>query len=109
MPLEVAMNEPTDTIHRIVVGVDFTPAGDNALREALHLTRQLQDSELHITYVIPAERGMHDAQRLADMSKELRTKVGDLRAHVTRVCAPGRDAEAFSIETVFHVRIGEPA
>ncbi|MFI5309270.1 MAG: universal stress protein, partial [Polyangiales bacterium] len=31
------------------------------------------------------------------------------RAHVTTVCAPPRGAEPFTQETVFHVRLGDPA
>jgi nucleotide-binding universal stress UspA family protein len=90
--------------YRIVVGVDLSETGDHAIRHAVQLAKQLPGSELHVTYVItPAARG------LDQISSELRSKIDQLREHVTAVCAPASVSDKFHIETVFHVRIGEPA
>jgi nucleotide-binding universal stress UspA family protein len=103
------MGESTDTNkNRIVVGADLSETGDHALRQALALARDLPDSELHVTYVIRTER-KPDAQQLEGMSRDLRSKLDALRAHVTTVCAPPRGGEPFTQETVFHVRLGDPA
>lgn len=99
----------TKVQNRIVVGVDLADSVNDALGEAMRLTKQLPDSELHITYVIRAERGMHDAERLASMAEELRTKRDALRALVTKVCAPLGGGAPFSVESVLHVRLGDPA
>jgi nucleotide-binding universal stress UspA family protein len=104
------MNEKTNKVgERIVVGIDLSETGDHALREGMRLCQRLPGSELHVTNVIYAERGLHDAQRLAQLEQLLRTRVAELRERVTQVCRPEQDAGAFSQETVFHVRIGEPA
>jgi nucleotide-binding universal stress UspA family protein len=100
---------PENTKHRIVVGADLSETGDHALREAVRLAKHLPDSELHVTYIIPTVVGMHDAEELRRMSGELRTKLDELRAHVATVCAPPAGSAPFTIETVFHVRIGQPA
>jgi nucleotide-binding universal stress UspA family protein len=94
---------------RIVVGADMSETGDQALRQAVALAKQLPNSELHITYVIRAERGLHDANRLEQMSRELRTNLETLRAHVTSVCAPPSGSQPFAQDAVFHLRLGEPA
>jgi nucleotide-binding universal stress UspA family protein len=98
----------TNTV-RIVVGVDLSETGDNALREAMRLARTLGQTELHVANVIRTERSLHDAARLAEISTELRGRVDELRGHVQSVCAPPSQGEPFTQETVFHVRLGEPA
>ena len=95
--------------NRIVVGVDFSDTGDYALIEAVHMARRLSGSELHIVYVVRAEKTLHDAKKLAEMSNELRTRVEEVRKHVTDVCAPEDVSEPFSQDAVVHVRLGDPA
>ncbi len=104
------MSEASDNDKtRIVVGADLSETGDHALREAVALARKLANSELHVTYVIRAEADMHDAKRLEEISRSLRPKLDALRDHVTSVCAPPSGGQPFTVETVFHIRIGEPA
>jgi nucleotide-binding universal stress UspA family protein len=88
--------------NRIAVGVDFTETGDHALREAMRLTRQLPDSELHVIHVLRSHK-------LDELSSQLRSKVDEMRAHVSHICAPPAGTDPYSQEIVFHVRIGEPA
>ena len=95
--------------NKIVVGVDLSETGDTALREAVRLCRRLADSELHAVNVIATESELHDARRIEHLSNELRTRIDQLRGHVEQVCAPPKDAEPFTLETIFHVRLGDPA
>jgi nucleotide-binding universal stress UspA family protein len=93
--------------YRIVVGVDLSETGDHAVQHAVLLAKQLAGSELHVSHVIAPPA--NPAQRLAEISSELRGKVDTLRERITALCAPASPAEQFRVECVFHVRIGEPA
>jgi nucleotide-binding universal stress UspA family protein len=93
----------------IVVGVDFSATGDEALREALRLAKQLPKSELHITSVIASDGNLRDKKKLEQVSNELRSRLDELHSHATRVCALEQGASAFKQEAVFHVRIGDAA
>lgn len=97
------MTAGSDSKNCIVVGVDMSETGDHALRHAMKLAKQLSHSELHIAYVIPSGH----ARRLDRIDDELGSKLVELREHVMSRCAPV--AGRFSVETVFHVRIGDPA
>lgn len=102
------MNENTHP-ERIVVGVDLLEAEDHPLREALRLCRRLPGSELHVTHVVFAERSMHDASQLADLARLLPARLEQLQLHVGRVGKSELRAGSLSQETVFHLRIGDPA
>jgi nucleotide-binding universal stress UspA family protein len=104
------MSEFVDgAIARIVVGVDLSDTGDHALRQAMKLCRWLPGSELHVANVIYVERSLHDADRIEHLASMLHARMDALREHVTRVCAPLKESAPFTQETVFHVRLGEPA
>lgn len=102
------MNEQTHR-ERIVVGVDLSETGDHALREAMRLCQCQPGSELHPTYVIFAERSLHDASEISGLDRQLPVRLEQLQAHVTKICQPEQKAGALSQEIVFHIRIGEPA
>lgn len=104
------MGNPGEMVrNKIVVGADLSETGDNAIREAMRLTLNSEQSELHVTYVIPTERDVHGAKRIEKLSGVLRTKFDELRNRVASVCAPLPDAPPFSREVVLHVRLGDPA
>ncbi len=103
------MSVSEETRMRIVVGVDWSDTGDHALKHAVQLAKLLPQGELHVTHVIPSDPGMHDARKLDEFSSELRTRLADIRRHVTQVCAPPSGAQAFTVQTCFHIRIGKPA
>jgi nucleotide-binding universal stress UspA family protein len=104
------MTEAIETMHnRIVVGVDLAETGDHALREAVRLAQFMPFSELHVSHVIKADPAMHDATRLKQMADELEDRIGELRAHLARVCASPWDGQRFSHMATLHVRIGDPA
>jgi nucleotide-binding universal stress UspA family protein len=103
------MTQANKTSNRIVVGVDLTETGDHAVLEAVRLARQLPDSELHVTYVLSSSSDVHDAHKVEVLSRELPAKIEQVRLHVTTVCAPATEAESYSVECVFHARLGDPA
>jgi nucleotide-binding universal stress UspA family protein len=96
-------------IARIVVGVDLSDTGDHALREAMKLCKWLPGCELHVAHVIHAERSLHDADQIERLASVLNERMTELRERVTRVCGPLQGETPFSQETVFHVRLGNPA
>jgi nucleotide-binding universal stress UspA family protein len=106
---EIAMSQTQAAKNVIVVGIDFSEIGDQAMREAMRLTKQMPNSELHVTSVIKSDGNLRDKRALEHVAKELRSRLDELRAHTLRVCAPEHGANAFSQEIVFHARIGEPA
>lgn len=99
----------TNTPNRIVVGVDLLETGDHALREALRIAQYMPNSELHATYVIATESGVHDARRLQQMADELPERLQDLRDHVEKVSTAPWIGDPKSQAVVLHVRIGDPA
>ncbi|MDD9941401.1 MAG: universal stress protein [Myxococcales bacterium] len=100
--------QQTSSKRRIVVGVDMSQTGDHAIREAMRLSRALDDGELHVTFVIATDRNP-DAKKLDALDAQLTETVEKLRDHVAEVCKPGSNEAAFSAEAVFHVRLGKPA
>lgn len=97
--------KPIEPLQRIVVGVDFTIAGDGALRHAMQLARAFPGSELHPTYVIEQGRDM----ALDALNVALQNQFVELRQRVEQVCAPSGSEDAVSQEFVFHVRVGNAA
>jgi nucleotide-binding universal stress UspA family protein len=94
---------------RIVVGLDLSETGDQALLEAIRLGKQLQPGELHITHVIEVDPEMHDAKKLDALFPQLRSRLELLRERVARVAAPAVERQPFSQDFVFHIRLGKPA
>jgi nucleotide-binding universal stress UspA family protein len=95
--------------NKIVVGVDFSDTGEQALCEAMRLARQLPGSELHVTSVIETDGNLHDKNQLEYVSNELRSRADELHKHIVRICAPEPGASKFTQHVVLHVRIGAPA
>jgi hypothetical protein len=62
-----------------------------------------------VTSVIKTGGNMHDKSDLKHASDELRSRAGELRAEVLRVCAPATGDETFRQHVVLHVRLGDPA
>ncbi len=88
---------------RIVVGVDFTEAGDNALDEAIRHAMRTDGSELHPVFVIARD----GKNRLDEVDDALAAARDRLRQRV--IDRYGALGGAGQRSVVFHVRIGEPA
>jgi nucleotide-binding universal stress UspA family protein len=97
------------SLSRIVVGMDLSETGDEALREAIRLCRQLEPAELHITHVIEVDPEMHDAKKLDQLFPQLRSQLELVRERVAHVAAPVGSERPFTQELVFHIRLGRPA
>lgn len=87
---------------RIVVGVDFTEIGDQALDEAIRYLAKIDNDELHAAFVIAQlPKNLAEAERALELAQtRLREKV------VERCEAIG---QRWDQQVVFHVRIGDPA
>jgi nucleotide-binding universal stress UspA family protein len=95
---------------RIVVGMDLSETGDQALLEAISLGgKQLQPGELHITHVIEVDSEMHDAKKLDALFPQLRSKLELVRERVAHVAESMSSERAFTQQLVFHIRLGKPA
>ncbi|MDH5674268.1 MAG: universal stress protein [Myxococcales bacterium] len=103
------MTEGNGDKNRIVVAVDMTETGDHALREGMRLAKVLPDSELHVAYVIKADKDLHDAKKLDKLSDDMRTAMQKIQEHVASVCAPPSGEDPFTQETIVHIRLGQPA
>lgn len=90
----------SDGILRIVVGVDFTEAGDHALDEALRYAWRSELDEVHPVYVLPEGDMATVALQLDEARESLRARV------IERCQAVG---EAFEQAVVLHVRVGSAA
>jgi nucleotide-binding universal stress UspA family protein len=96
-------------LSRIVVGMDLSETGDQALLEAIRMGRQLQPCELHITHVIEVDSEMHDAKKLDALFPQLRSRLELVRERVAHVAEAIGSERPFTQEFVFHIRLGKPA
>src|SRR5688500_16381231 len=96
-------------IHRIVVGMDLTASGDQALREALHLATLIRGTELHVVHVISTAPSLHNAKRLEQLSSELHTRMQQLSLRVTSVRNHAGDGQLPTESIVLYIRLGDPA
>jgi len=99
--------DPHVTPYRVVVGIDFTTACDYALDEALRITWNADDDELHLVHVIKEK----DSGRANHMSRDERL-VTDAYTRLRQLVLEhgGRlNAKQWSQQVYYHVRLGDPA
>lgn len=94
--------------YRIVVGVDFGSSGDEALRMAIELGREIPNAELHLTAVVVETSPSPTAVQIAADEKRLEDTAKRLAAYVLEKSAM-HGGERFTRPVVEHVRIGDPA
>lgn len=95
------MSDDDGTI-RIVVGVDFTELGDQALDEAIRYLAKIDNDELHAAFVIA-----QPPKNLAEAERALEVAQTRLRERVVERCEA--TGQRWDQRVVFHVRIGDPA
>jgi nucleotide-binding universal stress UspA family protein len=88
-------------LYRVVVGVDFSEAGDHALDQSLRLSEWNDHDEIHFVHVIPRSGTAID--RLESALEDARVRLRE------RVLERGAALGQWAQDVVFHVRIGEPA
>ncbi len=99
-----------DSRYGIVVGLDFTPAGDLALKEALARASERGDVEIHCVHAIDDieqvfGRGATKLERQEDLLEELPRQLWEHVGKVGRACATLPSQASVHI----HVRLGKPA
>lgn len=94
--------------YRILVGIDFQPTGDEALRMGVELAQVIPSAELHLTTVVVERRTAPTAEELAlderlmaEASQKLKQYIADWGAKWT-----GGHVERPMVQ---HVRIGDAA
>ncbi|HMJ10924.1 MAG TPA: universal stress protein [Polyangiaceae bacterium] len=95
----------------VVIGIDFSPAGDVALKQAFAMVNATPFAEPHVVYVAAA----YGAMVRIDTPDEVFTlgieeAAERLRAHVESVVESFRlEHETFFDRVVTHIRVGSPA
>lgn len=94
--------------YRIVIGVDFEATGDDALREAIRISREHPNDELHAVHVVRVRdsRDAEEIDRAADAMSDAGNRLRERVAVIASELFPSDDWEQ---PTVLHVRIGDPA
>ena len=94
--------------YQIVVGIDFGPTGDEALRMAFEIAREIPRAELHLTSVVVERSQAPSARRLAEDERMLEDTAKRLREYAEAACQADTGVR-FSRSVVQHVRMGDPA
>ena len=102
------MSTETKAPMRIVVGMDLSETGDDALREALQLRPRSRHTELHITHVIKPKHTGH-GPHLDTLCNSLDETLTTLEARTTAVLRKHSFRRSQRTTLVFHVKIGEPS
>ncbi|MGE0784767.1 MAG: universal stress protein [Sandaracinaceae bacterium] len=92
---------------KIVVGVDFGAEGDDALREAMRISRA-RDVEIHTVHVLPEPDAAGRRDHLDALSHMLGSAGEELAARTKQV-ASSMLGDAWEQSVTHHVRFGKPA
>ena len=102
---------PTSNPFVIVVGIDYSEAGDLALERALELAADKPGSEVHVLHVIPtrlatSELEMTPLPSVENATTELQTYVAE---RLRTIAARSSTAERVPPRVVTHLRVAVPA
>jgi len=100
------METRTRTPARVVVGMDLSDGGDQALRDALELRRRFQPAELYLVHVLTPSPMRHGA-RVDALGATLDVKLTELEARAKAIAAPLHRRWRSFVHC--EVRVGEPA
>jgi len=95
--------------YKIVIGVDFETTGDHALADALRLSREHPNDELHPVFVVKLSGDSHSSEELAAANDEMEKAAKALRERTLNICAGLFPGEQWEQPMHFHVRLGDPA
>lgn len=105
----MAQYDPTEARAVVVVGVDFSPVSETAVREALRAVRRDPHGELHVVHALSErEGGLTETRRIEGRARLLDEIPAHLRAFVAKqakALGEGETPETFGV----HVRIGPAA
>lgn len=94
--------------YRILVGIDFEPTGDEALRMGVELAQVIPSAELHLTTVVVERRVAPSAERLAEDERLLEGASQRLRDYV-EAWRQRWTGEPVERPMSLHVRLGDAA
>lgn len=99
--------ENTAPVYRVVVGVDFTPTCDYAIDEALRISWNTDNDELHLVHVIKEK-----SARLGDAIARDERLIEDAYTRLRQLVLErggALSARQWSQKVFYHVRLGDPA
>jgi len=94
--------------YRVVVGVDFDASGDQALIEAIRISRDHPNNVLHAVHVV-STTPTHDAEKLDELGDQAVVARDKLRARVFKLVEALYPGDTWEQSFVLHVRIGPTA
>ncbi len=94
---------------RVVVGVDFSDTGANAIFESVQLARLMSRIDVHYVHVLEAPADLHDANVLEALGERLERCLIRLERYVRDALFVFGGNEAWGCHVAFHVRLGAPA
>jgi len=94
--------------YRIVVGIDFDASGDQALIEAIRISRDHPDNVLHAVHVV-STNPTHDAEKLSELADQAVVARDKLRERVFSLVEGLYPGDAWQQNFALHVRIGPTA
>ena len=94
---------------RVVVGVDFSDTGANAIYESVQLARLMPRIDVHYVHVVESPSDLHDANVLEALSDRLARTLIRLERYVRDALFAFGGNEAWGCDVAFHVRLGVPS
>jgi nucleotide-binding universal stress UspA family protein len=94
--------------YAIVVGFDFSPPSEAALREAIDLAGRRRGAEVHVVYALDAERGAAGGHGMKKLDARIEKATAKLRAYTTKLRAQLKDQANPSVLTM-NVRVRDAA
>jgi nucleotide-binding universal stress UspA family protein len=94
---------------RVVVGVDFSDTGANAIYESVQLARLMAGVDVHYVHVVEAPSDLHDANVLEALGDRLTRNLIRLERYVRDALFAFGGNEAWGCHVAFHVRLGAPS
>jgi nucleotide-binding universal stress UspA family protein len=102
------VSTPTPKRFRVVVGVDFSDTGANAIFESVQLARLMPRIDVHYVHVVEAPSDLHDANVLDALGERLTRSLIRLERYVRDALFAFGGNEAWGCHVAFHVRLGAP-
>ena len=103
------MEEPKQRRFRVVVGIDFSQACNQAILEAMRLADLVPRAALHFVHVLEVSPDLHDADLIDELSEGLGLAMSRLERHVRDTLYVVGHEAGWGIELTYHVRVGPVA
>ena len=94
----------TSPRYAVVVGLDFSPPSEAALREAIELAGRRPGGEVHVVYALDAEPGAAAGRGSKKLDVRIEKATAKLRAYMTKARAKFRSPSNLCV-LAMHVRV----